>query len=134
MFFGGHFYKDKKVGYQYLNDTHILDLNGSRWVKPKIEGTPPKPRYGHTAVLAGSRILIFGGKGSGKKVYRDLHALDPVKMTWYQGPDGAGAPVARFGHSSTLVGGNKMFVFGGWNGKNYFNDLHILDLELMAWM
>jgi len=61
-----------------------------------------------------------------------LHALDPVKMTWYQGPDGAGAPTARFGHSSTLVGGNKMFVFGGWNGKEFHNDLHILDLELMA--
>jgi len=54
-------------------------------------------------------------------------------MTWYQGPDGAGAPAARFGHSATLVGGNKMFVFGGWNKKLYFNDLHILDLELMAW-
>lgn len=26
-----------------------------------------------------------------------------------------------------------MFVFGGWNGKEYFNDLHILDLEIMAW-
>jgi len=55
-------------------------------------------------------------------------------MTWYQGPDGAGAPTARFGHTATLVGGNKMFVFGGWNGRDFFNDLHILDLELMAWM
>lgn len=46
-------------------------------------------------MLAGSRILIFGGKGQGKNtVFRDLHALDPVKMTWYQGPDGAGAPTA----------------------------------------
>ena len=132
LFFGGHFYSDKKTGYTYLNDTHVLDLNASRWIKPKIEGTPPKCRYGHTAVLAGSRILIFGGKGS-KSVFRDLHALDPVKMTWYQGPDGAGAPASRYGHSSTLVGGNKMFVFGGWNGKKYFNDLYILDLELMAW-
>jgi host cell factor len=26
-----------------------------------------------------------------------------------------------------------MFVFGGWNGREYFNDLHILDLEIMAW-
>jgi len=26
-----------------------------------------------------------------------------------------------------------MFVFGGWNGKDYYNDLHILDLEIMAW-
>ena len=26
-----------------------------------------------------------------------------------------------------------MFIFGGFNGKDYFNDLHILDLEIMAW-
>ena len=26
-----------------------------------------------------------------------------------------------------------MFVFGGWNGKDYYNDLHVLDLEIMAW-
>jgi host cell factor len=24
-------------------------------------------------------------------------------------------------------------LFGGWNGKDYYNDLHILDLEIMAW-
>lgn len=66
----------------YLNDTHVLDVNASRWIKPKISGTPPGPRYGHSAILAGSRIIIFGGKGA-KQVFRDLHALDPVTMTWY---------------------------------------------------
>lgn len=52
--------------------------------KPKISGTPPGARYNHSAVLAGSRIVIFGGKGEKKTVFRDLHALDPVTMTWYQ--------------------------------------------------
>jgi host cell factor len=41
----------------------VLDVNSSRWIKPKISGTPPPARYGHTSVLAGSRIIIFGGKG-----------------------------------------------------------------------
>ena len=54
-------------------------------------------------------------------------------MTWYQGPGGAGAPPARFNHSANIVGGTKMYVFGGWDGKNYFNDIYILDLEIMAW-
>jgi len=26
-----------------------------------------------------------------------------------------------------------MNVFGGWDGKNYFNDIYVLDLEIMAW-
>ena len=69
-------------------------------------------------------------------VFKDLHALDPVTMTWYQGPEGAGAPSAKFNHSANIVGGTKMYIFGDWSkkdGKNYFNDVYILDLEIMAW-
>ena len=131
--FQGHYYGGQKLGYVYLNDTNVLDLNSSRWIKPKIQGTPPQPRYSHTAILAGSRIIIFGGKGQKGQAFRDLHALDPVSMTWYQGPEGAGAPVGRFGHTANLINGTKMVVFGGWHGKQYFNDLHVLDLEVMAW-
>lgn len=109
-----------------------MDVNSSRWIKPKISGTPPPARYGHSAVLAGSRIIIFGGKGA-KQAFRDLHALDPVTMTWYQGPEGGGAPSSRFDHTSNLVGGTKMIVFGGWNGTDFFNDVYVLDLEIMAW-
>jgi len=63
VIFGGHYYAGKTVGYVYLNDTYVLDVNANRWHKPKISGTPPGPRYNHTAILAGSRIIVFGGKG-----------------------------------------------------------------------
>ena len=26
-----------------------------------------------------------------------------------------------------------MFLFGGWNGKDFYNDVYVLDLEIMAW-
>ena len=61
--FGGHYFEGGKTGFVYLNDTHVLDVNQSRWIKPKIKGTPPPGRYGHSAVLAGARVIIFGGKG-----------------------------------------------------------------------
>lgn len=41
--------------------------------------------------------------------------------------------MARFDHSANLVGGTKMVLFGGWNGKDFFNDVHVLDLQIMAW-
>ena len=132
MIFGGHYYEGKQSGFTYLNDTHVLDVNSSRWIKPRISGTPPPPRYGHTAVLAGARIIIFGGKGS-NTVFRDLHALDPLTMTWFQGPEGGGAPASRFDHSANLVNGTKMVIFGGWNGNDFFNDVYVLDLQMMAW-
>ena len=89
---------------------------------------------------------MFGGKGEKNMVFRDLHALgnshpyrfsiiikDPNTMTWYQGPEGSGSPSARYGHTGTLINGSKMLIFGGSDGKNYFNDLYSLDLEIMAW-
>lgn len=82
IIFGGHYYANKDEGYKYLNDTYQLDVNSNRWHKSKVQGTPPAPRYGHSSVLAGQRIIIFGGKGS-KAVFRDLHALDPLTLTWY---------------------------------------------------
>jgi hypothetical protein len=133
VIFGGHYYRSKEEGYMYLNDTFLLDVSANKFNKAKTNGTPPAPRYGHSAILAGSRIIIFGGKGEKEKVFRDLHALDPATLTWYQGPEGIGSPSARFGHSANLVGNSKMLIFGGWNGKDYFNDVYILDLEVMAW-
>jgi host cell factor len=26
-----------------------------------------------------------------------------------------------------------MFVVAGWNGNEFFNDVYVLDLEIMAW-
>ena len=49
-------------------------------------------------------------------------------MTWLQGPEGIGSPSARYGHSAVLVAETKIFIFGGTNGKEYFNDLYVLDL------
>lgn len=103
IIFGGHYYTGKTEGYAYLNDTYILDVNANKFTKPKISGTPPAPRYSHSAVLAGSKIIIFGGRGAKGKIFRDLHALDPVTMTWLQGPEGIGSPSARYGHTAVLV-------------------------------
>eukprot|EP00249_Psilotum_nudum_P011764 c23366_g1_i1 orf=740-1963(+) len=45
-----------------LNDVHIFDTATGKWVSPKILGTPPAPRCGHSSsLLAKDRILILGG-------------------------------------------------------------------------
>lgn len=32
IIFGGHYYSGKELGYIYLNDVHILDVNQNRWI------------------------------------------------------------------------------------------------------
>lgn len=31
IIFGGHFYRDQVVGFEYLNDIHVLELLKNRW-------------------------------------------------------------------------------------------------------
>jgi len=40
-------------------------------------------------------------------------------------------PGPRAAHSADLIG-NKLFLFGGWNGKKALNDLHILDVDQLT--
>jgi len=129
--FGGHFDRGTGDGFEYLNDTFILDIDENTWMQPRCRGTAPEPRYGHSAALVGTRIVYFGGKGKTSH-FRDLHALDASSMTWFQGPSSGGAPSARHGHTATLHG-TRLYVFGGTSGGKYFGDLYCLDLSSMAW-
>lgn len=128
--FGGQ-YGSGDAGFEYLNDSHCLDIDENTWTQPRCHGTAPEPRYGHSAALVGTRIVYFGGRGKGKH-FRDLHALDTSSLTWYQGPSSGGAPSARHGHTATLHG-TRLYIFGGVCNNKYFGDLHCLDLSSMAW-
>ena len=112
-------------------DCRLLYLTNCK--KPQILGIPPNARYGHSAILAGSRVIIFGGKGEKNLVLMDIHAFDPMTMTWFQGPEGSGSPCARFGHTGSIINNNQMLVFGGWNMDSFFNDVYLLNLQTMCW-
>jgi hypothetical protein len=132
--FGGHFYKNKVEGFQYLNDTYFLDIELSKWLKPTITGKVPPQRYGHSAIFAGGIILIFGGKGPKETIYNDLYTFDPdpKKNIWLLANETGEAPSPRFNHTANLWN-KKMYIFGGWNGKDFFNDTVVYDLEKMVW-
>lgn len=130
--FGGHYDSGSTGdGFIFLNDTFVLDIDENTWQQPRLRGTCPEARYGHSAALVGSRIVYFGGKGKGT-AFRDLHALDTNSLTWYQGPSSGGTPSARHGHTATLQG-TRLFLLGGVCGTKYYGDLHCLDLSSMAW-
>jgi leucine-zipper-like transcriptional regulator 1 len=41
-------------------------------------------------------------------------------------------PEARANHCSAVLG-RKLFIFGGWNGQQRLNDVHVLDSDTMTW-
>jgi N-acetylneuraminic acid mutarotase len=106
-------------------------------------GNAPAPRGGHTATFVGKKLFVFGGSAYSAKglapggrespltiVKSDLHVLDLATMTWSIPAAQGVQPPPRYAHTATLMG-NKVIVFGGFNGRVYLDDLSVLDTSMV---
>lgn len=99
-------------------------------------GVMPAARAEHTAIVQGSRMIIFGGY-DGKKKLNDTYIYDFVAKQWSR-PSTAdhNTPNRRCKHSAVLFK-KKMYVVGGFqykDGENYaLTDMHCLDLDTYVW-
>lgn len=127
------------------DDLHVFDITTSTWLKVNAKGTPPSPRYAHSATCVGKRVIIFGGF-NGSSYLDDVFVFDTgnihnidwflknfqVTTTWHNITPKGKLPVARYAHSSTLTfsstGSAKLLVFGGCGESSVFNELIVLDL------
>ncbi|CAI2362019.1 unnamed protein product [Moneuplotes crassus] len=131
------------------NDVSFYNLNSKTWIQPKISGPLPTPRYGHTACMYKDYMIIDGG-WSGRKVLKDTSVLDLsqgiIDAKYVSLKDIMPAdhdniklrdedrycPPKRHFHSANIIG-NKMYIFGGGDGKRWNKSLYILDLETSEW-
>ena len=119
--FGGH------SGNKHLKDLLILDTEEMVWSEPMIYGTPPKGLRGHTANLIGSKIYLFGGyDGRGRS--NELYILSTENMHWTHPLEVEKAPEGRQRHTSCTVGTKQLFIFGGFDGNKWLNDVYLLDV------
>jgi dynein heavy chain len=137
------------------NELYKLDMSGSEfyWSKIETSGRSPEPRSDHTAVVFnGTKMLVFGGFRSTNVRYQDVWILDSATDEWSQPQPGMtemkdgdvqfkrvwpDVPAPRGSHSTSLVGGNQLYVFGGYGGAGFarkdFNDTSVLDLDTWEW-
>ncbi|GMH20346.1 hypothetical protein Nepgr_022187 [Nepenthes gracilis] len=99
-----------------LNDVFVLDLDAKQptW-KEVLVRAPPLPRSWHSScTVEGSKLVISGGCTDAGVLLSDMFLLDlmteepvwrEVSMLW--------APPSRLGHSLSVYGGAKIFMFGG---------------------
>jgi N-acetylneuraminic acid mutarotase len=78
-------------------------------------------------------MFVFGGRGENGALMKDMYLLDLNEWCWVKVTPTTAAPNPRFDHADVLVG-NKIAVFGGWDGKKCFNDLWVFDTEAFTWM
>jgi len=128
------------------SDMWVLDISGGlerlRWHQPPILGTPPGPCNMHSADFIPTRneVYVFRG-GNGQDYLNDLHALDVQTYVWRTVQTHGCPPQQRANHSSALLddnggtasGTSELFVFGGWNGNERLNDIHVLDTATSTW-
>lgn len=121
VLFGGH------SGNKHLRDLHILHTDTLTWAEPDLTGSLPPGLRGHTANLVGDRLFLFGGyDGRGRS--NDLYVLNMETMHWSHPPTTDATPAGRQRHTACLVGSKKLFIFGGFDGFRWLNDLYMLDV------
>ncbi|XP_011024324.1 PREDICTED: acyl-CoA-binding domain-containing protein 4 isoform X1 [Populus euphratica] len=131
---------------RYLPDVQVFDFRGSVWssLKLKSEADGGKSEENgaqevlpatsdHSMVKWGNKLLLLGGHSkttSDSMIVRfidlETHACGFIETS-------GNAPVARGGHSVTLVG-SRLIIFGGEDrNRRLLNDVYALDLETMTW-
>lgn len=120
-------------GQHRFNDLRALHLPERRWsVINAARSTEPRSRFGHTSVIYGHSMYIFGG-WDGHDTLQELLEYNISSNMWMQLPSRGTAPRARYRHTA-VVCGDGMFTFGGVDKSQYrFPDLHEYNFTHRTW-
>ncbi|XP_047660426.1 acyl-CoA-binding domain-containing protein 6 [Tachysurus fulvidraco] len=116
----------------YYKDIHVLNIETLTWQKCEVKGESPLSCTGQTFTAHRDKdIYMFGGmiQSSDGKISstNEIHKLSLAKMKW-KVPLYVGIPPARrHGHAAFIIHSH-MYVFGGRNEEQEFNDLKIMKL------
>ena len=99
------------------------------------KGSPPQPRYKHSAAsiltMDGSEVIImFGGRSDNGEALSSCCVLDVNTLTWSEAIIDGQSPTARFSHSSFAWKGN-IYIVGGL-GSDFIplNSIYKLTMEV----
>lgn len=108
------------------------------WTDLAQVGTPPAPRHEHSAVWAGTHMIVWGGQNPAIGLLDDGARFNAAGNNEWQlitsGPNGV-APSARRRHSAVYFKNlDKMVVWGGrGEGNAVLADGGVFDVNAVAW-
>ncbi|XP_025125456.1 kelch domain-containing protein 3 isoform X2 [Bubalus bubalis] len=125
------------------NVLYAFDVNTHKWSTPRVSGTVPGARDGHSACVLGKTMYIFGGYEQLADCFsNDIHKLDTSTMAWTLICTKGNPARWRDFHSATMLGSH-MYVFGGRadrfgpfhsNNEIYCNRIRVFDTRTEAWL
>ncbi|QPC69959.1 hypothetical protein HYE68_000711 [Fusarium pseudograminearum] len=123
-----------------LDETlYLLNTSTRQWSRALPSGPRPSGRYGHSLNILGSKIYVFGGQVEGLFMNDlsafDLNQLQMPNNRWeilVHGETSPKMPAARTNHTM-ITFNDKMYLFGGTNGFQWFNDVWCYDPAVNKW-
>ena len=121
--------------WNHVNTGGIYDPTTDTWSSTSTVNAPSgREAWGINWIWTGSKMIVWGGTVAGPGTNNFLNTggiYDPSTDTW-SSTTTAGAPSPR-GGCVILWTGNKMIVWGGYDGTNYFNDGGMYDPDTDSW-
>jgi hypothetical protein len=71
----------------------------------------------------GSKVYMFGGEDTARRVLGELWVLDLESYTWSQAEVTGTPPAARSAHAATAYGDRYVIIFAGKRGQQHWNCL-----------
>ncbi|KAH0949771.1 hypothetical protein HN011_006074 [Eciton burchellii] len=120
-------------GKRMLNDLLRFDVKEKSWGRAFAIGTPPAPRYHHSAVVHDSSMFVFGGytgdihSNSNLSNKNDLFEYRFQTGQWIEWKFIGKTPVPRSAHGAAVYD-NKLWIFAGYDGNARLNDMWTISL------
>ena len=111
-------------------------LAPATWEAVTLSGDLPAARLGASLVYlsGGNKLLLFGGWATGTKYSDDTWSFDITANAWTELEPAGTLPTARASQAMALDPvTNKLIVFGGYDGADYYADLWAYDVAGNAW-
>ncbi|XP_043707229.1 protein GLUTELIN PRECURSOR ACCUMULATION 3-like isoform X2 [Telopea speciosissima] len=117
----------------YLSDVHILDTDALVWRELSTSGHMLPPRAGHSTVILGRSLFVFGGFADARNLYGDIHMLDVVSGVWTKVTVAGQGPTARFSVAGDCLDpqkGTLVFIGGCNRDLEALHDIYYLHTEM----
>lgn len=117
-------------GRECFSDVWCLNLDSLIWTRVNL--TVSHRRLSHTATQVGSYLFIVGGH-DGNSYSSEILFYNLVNLQ-YEPRAVRGSPPSPRGYHVTIVADSRLFLFGGFNGHDVFDDVYTLDLAGAAYL
>ena len=108
-------------------------LTWSRVALP-VGGVVPPRRSGAASVVVKGKLYMFGGYGGGTGRLDDFYSFSFSSGSWERVEVlSSSKPGCRENNGVVIGDSSRMYLFGGYNGSSWLNDLWMFDIDVRGW-